>query len=122
MFPIVLYHPRDKGEEVILVNHLEVFGVEILAFLVEVNLAIVAHAVLNGRCTATEVARGMSGIAPQRSRKAGCEECGLALGEVFGGVVEIVLAGSLAAIDAIAKLNDVEIALHDAFFAPYSLD
>ena len=46
MFFIVFYHPRGKCEEVFFVNLLKISGVEILAFLVEVYLAIVTHAAL----------------------------------------------------------------------------
>ena len=67
---------------------------------------------------AVEIGFVVVGIGAEGPGKGDGKEDGLVLGEGGGGMVEIVLAGSLAAIDAGAELYDVEVDLHDAAFAP----
>lgn len=115
-------HPPGKVPKVFFLHHLEVTRVEILTTGVEIDTPIRSHTALDNGSLMTEIAGGMGRIAPERCGQADGKEGCLALGEIGGGVMKIELAGSFAAIDAIAELYNVEITFHDALLAPNQLD
>ena len=115
-------HPPGEVPKVFFLHHLDVTGGEVLATGVELDTPIGAHAALDDGSLTAEIAGGVGWIALERCGQAGGKEGCLALGELGGGVVKIVLAGSFAAIDAIAELYNVEITFHDALLAPNQLD
>jgi hypothetical protein len=85
---------------------------------VPIDGRIILQAAVNDVDESVEIGFVVAGVCTEGPGKAGSKEDGLVLGEGGGGMVEIVLAGSLAAIDAGAELYDVEVDLHDAAFAP----
>ena len=115
-------HPPGEVPKVFFLHHLDVTGGEVLTSGVELDTTIGTHTALDHGSLTAEIAGGVGRIALERCGQAGGKEGCLALGELGGGVMKIVLAGSFAAIDAIAELDNVEIAFHDAFLAPNQLD
>ena len=89
---------------------------------VPIDGRIILQAAVNDVDESVEIGFVVAGVCTEGPGKAGSKEDGLMLGEGGGGMVEIVLAGSLAAIDAGAELYDVEVDLHDAAFAPEQLN
>ena len=115
-------HPPGEVPKVFFLHHFDVTGSEVLTTGVELDTPTGAHTALDHGSLTAEIAGGVGRIALERCGQAGGKEGCLALGELGGGVMKIVLAGSFAAIDAIAELDNVEIAFHDAFLAPNQLD
>lgn len=85
---------------------------------VPIDGSIILHAAVNEADAAVEIWFVVVGVGPEWPGKGDGKEDGLVFGERGCGMMEIVLAGSLAAIDTETELYDVEIDLHDAAFAP----
>ena len=60
----------------------------------------------------------LMGIGRPRPGQRGYQQGGLHVGKTIGRMAEVVPAGGLAALDAVAKLYDVKVTLHDAFLTP----
>ena len=81
----------------------------------------VVHASDNLLAALLHISAGIGRVKLQRIGQSGGNQCRVALRELTGVFVEILVGAGLHTIDAIAHLYGVEIHLHDALFTPYFL-
>lgn len=90
----------------------------VVVLLFEICRSDLVHEIHNPVGFTVQPRRRLCRVSLQRVRQNTCQQSRLTFGQSLRRLAEIVLRGSLDAIDAVPELDDIEINLHYSFLAP----